>query len=202
MGITETIAISMGAAWASGINLYAAVFVLGFLGSTGQMTLPAELQFLTHPLVLGAAGFMYCVEFFTDKWPGVDNLWDAVHTFIRIPAGAILAANGLAEVGPSAELAGMLAGGGLAAAAHAAKAGSRLVVNGSPEPVSNWMVSLGEDAAVIAGIWGALHHPWVFLAFLVLFIIFLAWFLPRIAKGLREAATRLRRLWRHVAFSL
>jgi len=126
MGVTETIALSMGAAWASGINLYAAVFVLGFLGSSGQITLPPELQFLSNPLVLWAAGLMYCVEFFTDKWPGVDNLWDAIHTFVRIPAGALLAANGMAEIGPGAELAGLLLGGGVTAATHATKASGRL----------------------------------------------------------------------------
>ncbi len=196
MGITETIALSMGAAWASGINLYAAVFVLGYLGSSGQIVLPAELQFLTHPLVLGVAGVMYCVEFFSDKWPGVDNLWDAVHTFIRIPAGAMLAANGMAEIGPAAELAGLMLGGGLTAATHATKAGSRLMINSSPEPVSNWTVSLGEDVAVFTGLWGALHYPWFFLVMLFFFIVLMVWLLPRIAQGIRWGLVQLRQLLR------
>ncbi len=136
---------------------------------------------------------MYCVEFFTDKWPGVDNLWDAVHTFIRIPAGAILAAQGMAEMGPAAELAGLLAGGGLTAATHATKAGGRLVINSSPEPVSNWVASLGEDLAVFAGLWSALNHPWVFLGLLLLFILSVIWVLPRLASGVRQGILWLRR---------
>ncbi len=195
MGITEAVALSMGAAWASGINLYAAVFVLGFMGSTGHMVLPPELQFLTNPLVMGAAGIMYCVEFFTDKIPGVDSGWDAIHTFIRIPAGAMLAAGGMAEISPSAELAGLLLGGGLTAATHATKAGSRVIINSSPEPVSNWTASLGEDIAVFAGLWSALTYPWVFLVLLLFFIMFMAVLLPRIWQGIRWIFYKLARLF-------
>lgn len=195
MGITEAVALSMGAAWASGINLYAAVFVLGFMGSTGHMVLPPELQFLTNPLVMGAAGIMYCVEFFTDKIPGVDSGWDAIHTFIRIPAGAMLAAGGMAEISPSAELAGLLLGGGLTAATHATKAGSRVIINSSPEPVSNWTASLGEDIAVFAGLWSALTYPWVFLVLLLFFIMFMAVLLPRIWQGIRWMFYKLARLF-------
>lgn len=195
MGITEAVALSMGAAWASGINLYAAVFVLGFMGSTGHMVLPPELQFLTNPLVMGAAGIMYCVEFFTDKIPGVDSGWDAIHTFIRIPAGAMLAAGGMAEISPSAELAGLLLGGGLTAATHATKAGSRVIINSSPEPVSNWTASLGEDIAVFAGLWSALTYPWVFLVLLLFFIVFMAVLLPRIWQGIRWMFYKLARLF-------
>ena len=195
MEITEAVALSMGAAWASGINLYAAVFVLGFMGSTGHMVLPPELQFLTNPLVMGAAGIMYCVEFFTDKIPGVDSGWDAIHTFIRIPAGAMLAAGGMAEISPSAELAGLLLGGGLTAATHATKAGSRVIINSSPEPVSNWTASLGEDIAVFAGLWSALTYPWVFLVLLLFFIVFMAVLLPRIWQGIRWIFYKLARLF-------
>ncbi len=195
MGITEAIALSMGVAWASGINLYAAVVVLGFMGSTGHMVLPPELQFLTNPLVLGAAGIMYCIEFFADKIPGVDSGWDAIHTFVRIPAGAMLAAGGMAEISPAAELAGLLLGGGLAAATHAAKTGSRVIINSSPEPVSNWTASLGEDAAVFAGLWSALTYPWAFLVLLLLFIVFMVWLLPRIWQGIRWMFYRLARLF-------
>ena len=195
MGITEAVALSMGAAWASGINLYAAVFILGFMGSTGHMVLPPELQFLTNPLVMGAAGIMYCVEFFTDKIPGVDSGWDAIHTFIRIPAGAMLAAGGMAEISPSAELAGLLLGGGLTAATHATKAGSRVIINSSPEPVSNWTASLGEDIAVFAGLWSALTYPWAFLVLLLFFIVFMAVLLPRIWQGIRWMFYKLARLF-------
>jgi len=195
MGFTEAIALSMGTAWASGINLYAAVLMLGLMGSTGQVVLPQELQFLTSPLVLGAAGIMYCAEFITDKIPGVDSIWDAVHTFIRIPAGAMLAAGGMAEISPSAELAGVFFGGSLAAATHATKAGSRVVINSSPEPVSNWTVSLGEDATVFAGLWAALTYPWVFLVALLLFILLMIWLLPRIWKGIKWIFYRLMQLF-------
>nr|MCU0936451.1 DUF4126 domain-containing protein [Gammaproteobacteria bacterium] len=119
MNAVELIALSMGAAWASGLNLYAAVFVLGFLGSTGNIQLPPELQVLTNPLLMVAAGFMYVVEFFADKTPGVDTGWDALNTFIRIPAGAVLAAGAVGEVGPAAQMAAALVGGGISAATHA-----------------------------------------------------------------------------------
>jgi hypothetical protein len=179
----------MGVAWASGINLYATIFMLGLLGSTGHITLPAELQVLTDPLVMFAAGFMYCIEFFADKTPGVDSGWDAIHTFIRIPAGAVLAMGVVGEVSPAAELAALLLGGALAATSHATKAGGRVLINASPEPFSNWAVSLAEDALVIAGLWTALQHPWVFLGGLVLFLALVLWLLPRLWRGIRRLAT-------------
>ena len=189
------IALSMGTAWASGINLYAAVFMLGFLGSTGHIVLPPELEVLTDPLVLAAAGFMYCVEFFTDKVPGVDTGWDAIHSFIRIPAGAVLAAGALAEVGPAAELAGFLVGGSLAATSHVTKAGSRVLINTSPEPVSNWTASIAEDVGVIAGLWAALNYPVAFLVLLAVFLVAVAWLLPRIWRGVKFVACRVARLF-------
>ncbi len=135
MDIIDTLALTMGAAWASGINLYAAVFMLGYLGSTGHITLPPDLQVLTDPLVLTAAAVMYCIEFFTDKIPGVDTGWDTLHTFIRIPAGAMLAMGAVGDVSPAAELASFLIGGSLAAQSHFLKAGSRVLINTSPEPL-------------------------------------------------------------------
>ena len=191
MEVIDTLALSLGAAWASGINLYAALFMLGFMHAGGYMELPPDLQVLADPVVLAAAGFMYCVEFFADKTPGVDSLWDGVHTFIRIPAGALLAAGAVAEVGPAAELAGLLIGGGLAAGAHTLKAGGRVLINTSPEPFSNWGASIGEDLVVIGGLWAALHHPWLFLAVLAVFIVLLAWLLPKL---LRAIGTLFRRL--------
>lgn len=192
--VINTIALTMGAAWASGINLYAAVFVLGYLHLSGDIMLPAEMQFLSDPLVLTAAGFMYCVEFFADKIPGVDNGWDTLHSFIRIPAGAILAAQAVGDVGPAAELAAALVGGGLATATHAAKAGGRVLINTSPEPFSNWVASLSEDLMVIAGLWTALHYPWVFLALLFVFIVLLIWLLPKLWRGIKRVFAFLGRL--------
>ncbi|RCX26622.1 DUF4126 domain-containing protein [Thioalbus denitrificans] len=195
MDAISTIALSMGAAWASGINLYAAVFMLGYMGATGNIQLPPDLIFLTDPLVLAAAGFMYCVEFFADKTPGVDTGWDAIHTFIRIPAGALLAAGAVAEVGPAAELAALLIGGGLAAGTHATKAGSRVLINTSPEPFTNWTASVAEDLAVIGGLWTALNYPWAFLAGLILFILLMAWLLPKIWRGIKWVFYKLGRLF-------
>ncbi len=196
MEAVNTIALAMGVAWASGINLYAAVFMLGVLGATGHATLPPDLEILSNPLVLAAAGFMYCVEFFADKVPGVDTAWDAMHTFVRIPAGAVLAMGAVGEVGPAAELAALLVGGSLAAGSHAVKAGSRVVINASPEPVSNWIASVSEDAMVIAGIWNALYHPWVFLVALLIFILLAAWLLPRVASGIKRVFGSIAALFR------
>jgi len=183
--IVHIIALSMGAAWASGINLYAAILTLGLLGATGQMTLPANLQILTAPIVIIAAALMFCVEFFADKTPGLDTGWDAIHSFIRIPGGALLAAGAVGDVNPAVMLAAGILGGGVAAGTHAAKAGSRVLINTSPEPFTNWAASFGEDIAVIAGLWAALVHPWFFLACLVVFIVLLVWLLPRLWRGIK-----------------
>ena len=180
MDVVSLIALSMGIAWASGINLYAAVFMLGYLANTGHLELPADMQVLSDPLVMMAAAVMYCVEFFADKVPGVDTGWDTLHTFIRIPAGAVLAASAVGDLSPAAELAAGLIGGTLAAGSHATKAGSRLMINTSPEPFSNWGASIGEDLLVIGGLWMALNHPIGFLLLLVLFIALMIWLLPRL----------------------
>ncbi len=182
----HTIALTMGVAWASGINLYAAVFMLGFMGANGYMELPPDLAVLGDPLVLFAAGFMYLVEFIADKTPGVDTGWDSIHTFIRIPAGAILAAGAVGDVNAAAQLAAGLLGGTLAAGTHATKAGSRVLINTSPEPFSNWGASLTEDAAVIAGLWTALHHPTIFLVLLGLFILLMIWLLPKLWRSIKR----------------
>ena len=192
MGIVETIALTMGVAWASGINLYAAVAVLGILGATGNMILPQDLEVLSDPLVIGAACFMYFVEFFADKTPGVDSGWDAIHTFIRIPAGAVLAAAAVGQMDPAVVLAAGLVGGTLAAGTHATKAGGRLMINTSPEPVTNWMASLTEDVLVIAGLWTALYHPVVFLVALGVMIVAMIWLLPKIWRGIHSLFTRIR----------
>ncbi|MBF0454928.1 MAG: DUF4126 family protein [Magnetococcales bacterium] len=177
--IIGLIALTMGASWASGINLYAALAILGFSGSTGSMDLPPDLQVLENPMVIGAAAIMYCVEFVADKVPGFDTVWDTVHTFIRIPAGAMLAAGAVGDVGPALEISATILGGGMAAASHITKASSRVVINASPEPFSNWTASITEDLAVFGGLWAALNHPTLFLAFMILFILFMIWLLPK-----------------------
>jgi hypothetical protein len=193
--IIGIIALSMGAAWASGINLYATILVLGILGNTGDIILPVDLEILTHPMVIGAAGLMYLVEFFTDKIPGVDTGWDALHTFIRVPAGALLAAGAVGEMNPALALAAAIVGGGLAAGAHAGKAGSRVLINTSPEPVTNWIASIGEDIVVIAGLWTAMNYPMVFIGFLIVFLILLIWLLPKIWKGIKTVVNKISTLF-------
>jgi len=194
--IIKTIALTMGVAWASGINLYAAILVLGILGTTGNIALPPDLMILTDPLVIIAAGVMYVVEFFADKIPGVDNGWDTVHTFIRIPLGALLAAAAVGEVQPAVIVAAALLGGGMAATTHAAKAGARVLINTSPEPLTNWFASLGEDVAVIAGLWTALHYPAIFVIFLIVFILLLIWLLPKLWRGVTKIISLLANIFR------
>ena len=195
MGIAETIALSMGIAWASGINLYATLATLGILGATGHMVLPEELQILQDPIVIAAAGFMYMVEFFADKVPGVDTTWDTLHSFIRIPAGAILAAQALGDVSPAAEVAALIIGGGLAASTHTMKAGTRVLINTSPEPFSNWVASVGEDVIVVAGIALSITHPVGFLVALGLFVLFAIWVIPKIWRGIVTVFGRLKSLF-------
>jgi hypothetical protein len=198
METIQAISLTLGVAWASGINLYAAVLVLGYLGATGQVNLPPDLQLLATPPVMLAAGFMYCVEFFADKTPGVDTGWDALHTFIRIPAGAVLAAGMSQGLGVSEpiQFAALLIGGGLAATSHVTKAGSRVIINTSPEPFTNWGASITEDLVVVGGLWASLHHPVLFLAALVLFILLVAWLLPRIWRGIKRVFRAIRNFFR------
>jgi len=181
------VALGLGAAWASGINLYLAVLILGGLGAAGMVDLPGDLTVLEHPAVLAAAGGLYIVEFVADKVPGVDSAWDALHTFIRIPAGALLAAGVLQDWGAGYEVAAaLLAGGTLAAASHATKASGRVAVNTSPEPFSNWLVSLLEDGLVLGGLFLALFKPALFLTLLGVFVLLVIWLLPKLWRALRR----------------
>lgn len=189
--LATVISLSMGVAWASGINLYAALLTLGVLATTGNIVLPEQLQIVANPLVMTAAGVMYVVEFFADKIPGVDTVWDALQSFVRIPGGAILAAAAIGDVTPAAQLSAAILGGGLATATHATKAGSRVMINTSPEPVSNWGASLGEDVVVVGGLWAALNHPYIFLGLLLLFIVLMAWLLPKLWRGVRMVAAKI-----------
>jgi len=186
----------MGTAWASGLNLYATIATLGLAGSAGMIQLPPDLQVLTHPLVIGVACIMYFIEFFADKVPYVDSGWDVIHTFIRIPAGALLAARAVGDVNPGLELAALLAGGTVALAAHGTKATVRLAVNASPEPFSNWFASVGEDVAVLGGIWMIFHHPLAMVLLVVGFTALAAWLIPKIfrlaKRGFQALRARLR----------
>lgn len=194
--VISTIALTMGAAWASGINLYATIAVLGILGATGNVTLPPELLVLQSPLVIGCAALMYWVEFFADKTPGVDTGWDTIHTFIRIPAGVILAASAVGDVSPALAVAAGILGGTVAATSHVIKAGSRVMINSSPEPFSNWAASLFEDFLVIGGLFTALHFPLLFLVLFVLFLLLAAWLIPRLWRAIRFLWRKLRSVFR------
>jgi hypothetical protein len=184
--ISATLALTMGLAWASGINLYATLLTLGFLANTGNIVLPPDLQIVADPMVMAAAGVMYFIEFFADKVPGVDTGWDTIHTFIRIPAGAMLAAGAIGHLNPAVEIAAAIMGGSLAAGSHATKAGTRVLINTSPEPFSNWFASVGEDIAVIGGVWASINHPVIFLIAMVFFIALMIWLLPRIWGGVKK----------------
>lgn len=193
------IATAAGLGWASGMRLYAVLFFLGLLHQAGIYELPAALQVLAHPAVMAVSGLLFALEFFADKVPGVDTVWDVVHTFIRIPAGAVLAAAAVAAADPALTIAAGLLGGALAAGTHLTKAGSRALINSSPEPFSNWAASLGEDAISVLGLYVALKYPLVFLALLALAIGLAVWLLPKIWLGLKRLAAALRRLLENAA---
>ena len=187
MDALHLVALGLGAAWASGINLYAAVLLLGGLQALGIITLPPDLNVLSHPAVLAVAGFLYVVEFVADKVPGVDSVWDAVHSFIRIPAGALLAAGAIGSYGEGYEVAAaLLAGGAMAATSHAAKASGRVAINASPEPFSNWALSFVEDVMVLLGLILALFKPALFLTLLGAFVLAAIWLLPKLWRGMRR----------------
>lgn len=183
--VIATIALTMGTAWASGINLYATIGMLGILGTTGHIALPESLLVLQDPLVIFAAGLMYCIEFVADKTPGVDTGWDTIHSFIRIPAGVILASASVGDVTPALAVAAGILGGTVAATSHMVKAGSRVLINTSPEPFTNWTASVVEDVAVVGGLWTALHYPLLFLGGFIAFIAFSIWLLPKILRGIK-----------------
>ncbi len=182
MGTIEALSLAMGTAWTSGINLYATVAALGIAGRSEMIQLPPELQVLTHPVVIAVACIMYVIEFFADKVPWVDSGWDVIHTFIRVPAGAVLAAKSLGDMSPPLELAALLAGGTVALAAHGTKATVRLAINTSPEPFSNWTASFSEDVAVLGGIWMVFNHPIVMLILVIGFIGFVLWLIPKLFR--------------------
>jgi hypothetical protein len=182
----HSIALGAGLAWASGIRLYAVLFLAGAMAHFGYLDLPPALEVLRHPLVMAAAGVMALGEFLADKVPAFDSVWDAVHTFIRVPAGAVLAAAALGRADPVWVMVAAILGGAIASGAHLAKAGTRAVINTSPEPVSNWAASFGEDLLVPAGFLAAIKAPLVFLVLLAGFLAAAIWFVPKLLRALRR----------------
>lgn len=184
LDLAGLLALAAGLGWAAGLRLYTVIFVVGMAGRLGWIVLPPGLQLLEHPWVLGAAGLMLMIEFFADKIPLLDSVWDTVHTFIRIPAGAALAAMVFGGQGIEWQTAMAIMGGTLAAGTHFTKAGARAMINASPEPFSNVAASFSEDIVVISGLWLMFAHPWLMLALLLLLVIATAWLLPKLWRGI------------------
>lgn len=182
----QTLALAGLLAWASGLRLYLVVFMLGLAAHFQYIELPPGLHVLAHPYVIGAAGFMLAAEFLADKVPGFDTVWDAIHTFIRIPAGALLAAGATGDDVNAFTVAAGLVGGAITAGTHFAKTGTRAALNTSPEPFSNWGASFTEDAMVVGGTWLAFAHPAIFIAMIAVFLLLVAWMLPKLWRFMKR----------------
>jgi hypothetical protein len=192
----NTLGLAFGAAWSSGINLYATVATLGLLQHYKLAHLPGGLHVLDNWIVIGIALFMYAVEFVADKIPLVDTLWDALHTFIRVPAGAIVAGAATSDLNPTVQIVALLLGGGLALSTHGTKATARAAVNTSPEPFSNWALSIIEDVITITAAVLSVLHPVVILLVIFIFLLLLAWILPKVLRRLRRMLAAVRNFLR------
>ena len=187
---TQIVALAAALGWASGIRLYLVLFAVGLVDRAGWFAMPEGLHVLGHPLVLAASGLMVVVELLADKIPWVDSIWDTVHTFIRVPAGALLTASAIgaldAHGGAAGTLVAAILGGSLAAGAHLTKSSARALANTSPEPFSNIGLSFGEDLLVPGGLALAVLHPYVFFALLAVVLVVAAWLVPKIWRFLRR----------------
>jgi hypothetical protein len=192
MNLIQILGLAFGAAWTSGINLYATVAVLGLLQHYGLAQLPGGLHVLDNWIIIGVALFLYVVEFVADKVPYVDTVWDAVHTFIRVPAGAVIAAAATSDLDPTVEVIALLVGGGLALSTHGTKATARAAANTSPEPVTNWALSLVEDIIAIGAVLLAALYPLAILVIIVIFLLILAWILPKVVRRVRRMLATVR----------
>jgi Domain of unknown function (DUF4126) len=186
MEMISQLALAGGLSWASGLRLYLTVFVVGLLAKFNYIDLPAALDILSNPIVLGVAGALAAIEFLADKIPYVDSAWDGIQTFIRIPAGALLAMGAINTSDPMIATLAALLGGSLTSMTHATKAGSRALINTSPEPVSNIATSFGEEGLLLGGGWLALMHPAVFIGVLCGFILVMIWLLPKLWRGIKS----------------
>ncbi len=182
----QQLALAGGLSWASGLRLYLTVFVVGLLAKFNYIHLPTALDILSNPIVLGVAGALAAIEFLADKIPYVDSAWDGIQTFIRIPAGALLAMGAINTSDPMIATLAALLGGSLTSMTHATKAGSRALINTSPEPVSNIVTSFGEEGLLLGGGWLALMHPAVFIGVLFGFILVMIWLIPKLWRGIKS----------------
>lgn len=186
MNTIQILGLALGTAWTSGINLYATVAVLGLLQHYQLARLPGGLHVLDNWLIIGVALFLYAVEFFADKIPYVDTVWDAVHTFIRVPAGAVIAAAATSDINPSVQIIALLLGGGLALSTHGTKATLRAGANLSPEPLTNWSLSVLEDVIAVGAVVLAVVSPVAILAVILIFLLILVWILPKVLRRIRR----------------
>lgn len=191
----STLSLALGSAWTSGINLYATVAVLGILQKFNLAHLPGGLNVLDNWWIIGVAAFLYTIEFFADKIPYVDSVWDVVHTFIRVPAGAIVAYAATNQTDASVQTIAALLGGGLALSSHGTKAALRAGANLSPEPVSNWILSVTEDIIAFVGTILAVFAPVLIAIVLVVFSIFFVWFFPKVIRAFRRIFAAIRAIF-------
>ncbi len=195
-----TLSLALGSAWTSGINLYATVSVLGLLQKFGATKLPGGLDVLDNWWIIGVAGFLYAVEFFADKIPYVDSVWDVVHTFVRVPAGAIVAYAATNQMDAGVGVIATLLGGGLAFSSHGTKAALRAGANLSPEPVSNWVLSITEDIIAFIGTFMAVFAPIAIAIVLIVFSIFFVWFFPKVIRAVRRMTNAVRAIFAGESF--
>jgi hypothetical protein len=186
MDAITSFALASGLSWASGLRLYLTVFIVGLLSKYGYIHLPESLHILSNPIVIGVVGLFAVIEFLADKIPYVDSAWDSIQTFIRVPAGALLAMGAINSSDPVIASIAALLGGSLTGMTHATKAGSRAIINTSPEPVSNITTSFGEEGLVLGGGWLALMHPMVFIGVLIFFVLVMLWLLPKLWRGIQS----------------
>lgn len=191
MELISNLALAGGLSWASGIRLYATVFIVGVLSKFSYIQLPDTLEILSNPYVIGASGLLMTIEFLADKIPYIDSAWDAFQTFIRIPAGALLAMGAINTSDPMIATIAALLGGSLTGMTHATKAGSRALINTSPEPVTNIAASFGEEGLLLGGGWLALMHPAVFIGVLFGFVLLMFWLLPKVWRGVKMVLAKL-----------
>lgn len=194
MDSISNLALASGLSWASGLRLYATVFVVGILAKFGYIHLPETLAILSNPMVIGLAGVLSTIEFLADKIPYVDSAWDGIQTFIRIPAGALLAMGAINTSDPMIAAIAALLGGSLTGMTHATKAGSRALINTSPEPVTNIAASFGEEGALVTGGWLVFAHPAVFIGLLCGFIVLMFWLLPKLWRNIKAVLGHIGRI--------
>jgi hypothetical protein len=192
MNLISTIAIAMGSAWVSGINLYACVATLGLLSRFAHLKLPGELEVVTNGWVIGVALALYVIEFVADKVPWVDSTWDVIHTFIRIPAGAVLAAAAFGDFDRSIQVIALLLGGGLALSSHGTKAATRAVLNTLPEPLTNAVVSIAEDVLAIVSVVAAVFFPVLLFVIVAAGLLVSIYLFNRVIRFFRTVTRKIR----------